>query len=103
MPIYRYHCANCKSRFEDLNTIANRHTSECLYCGKRAEKVIDQAPRIDPNMDTPGARMKFRKDAMKRGRGADMTDANRSVEDYATRESAWHARQVNGEGKTIVS
>ena len=77
MPLYEYKC-ECGNRFEDLNSIANRHRAECIHCGKMADKV--QTPiNIDPNADLPGAHLKWQKAAGRRGRGTDMTAANKTV------------------------
>ena len=33
MPNYDYHCHECKSEWEDFNTLEERHHSECRKCG----------------------------------------------------------------------
>lgn len=95
MPMYNYRCPK-GHEFEALETMANRARSECFSCGAIADMVIS-APRIDPNMDCPGAKMKFRKDAERRGRGADMTRANREDTSEDTHREAWNRRQAMGE------
>lgn len=100
MPMYEYKC-ECGNAFEDLNRIAERHQAECLLCGRMA-KVIMSAPRIDPNADLPGQRMKWRKGAERRGRGADMTAANRTVADESVERNA-HARRAARNENPIIS
>ena len=91
MPLYEYKC-ECGNRFEDLNSIANRHRAECIHCGKMADVVVSPVT-IDPFADLPGQRMKWQKAAQRRGRGADMTAANKTVEDYEVHETAHRNRQ----------
>jgi putative FmdB family regulatory protein len=99
MPLYDYKC-ECGAKFEDLNTIANRHLAECLLCGKMA-KVCISPVRIDPMMDCPGARMTERKAMERRGRGTDMTEANRTVTDYDTQSDAHAKRKIHGENPIV--
>lgn len=54
-------------------------------------------------MDTPGARMKWRKDAERRGRGADMTRANREETSEETHRDAYNVRKALGETNITVS
>ena len=101
MPLYEYRC-ECGSLFEDLNTIANRHHAECLLCGRMAKMKVS-APRIDPNADLPGARITQRRKMEERGRGRDMTAANKTVTDEQTMRDAHAKRQARGENPIISS
>jgi putative FmdB family regulatory protein len=101
MPIYDYKC-ECGYGFEDLNRISERHQAECIRCGKMADLKI--APvRLDPNMDTPGMRMKWRKAAQRRARGADMTAANKTVEDEGVLRQTHLDRKIKGGGTITTS
>jgi len=101
MPVYEYKC-ECGYEFEDLNRISQRHQAECLRCGKMAKMRISPV-RLDPNMDTPGARMAQRRAMERRGRGRDMTSANKDVQDDQIRRDSWQRRRDMDEGKLIVS
>ena len=101
MPLYDYECPK-GHQFEEMNTVADRATATCTECGAIAGKRMVRPPRLDPFMPTPGAMMKWRKDAERRGRGADMTQANRTCGEQVQREA--HAvRQALGENPIITS
>jgi len=38
--IYDYKCANCGEEFEDIKSVAERHTSICPKCGHQAQKLF---------------------------------------------------------------
>lgn len=99
MLLYSYRC-DCGNLFEALSRMDERHEEPCPVCDGTALMKIEPI-RIDPNMDTPGARYTWRKQAERRGRGADMTSANKQVEDYVLRRDAHGKRVANGEGKII--
>lgn len=99
MFLYSYTCG-CGNYFEALSRMDERHDEPCPDCGGTALMKIEPI-RLDPNMDTPGANFKWRKQAERRGRGADMTTANKNVEDYVLRRDAHSKRVANGEGKII--
>lgn len=103
MPLYDYRCDPCDREFEDMRPMAERHTTECGECGGEAQMVIRKLPVIDPNADLPTARADWRKRAEERGRGKDMTAANRRVDDEATLRSAHQERARRGENPIIVS
>ena len=102
MPMYDYRCPN-GHEFEDMNTIANREKAECFHCGAMADQVLVNAPRLDPNMDTPGARMTFRRKAEERGRGKDMWAGNREVTEESTVKDAYDVRKALGETPIITN
>lgn len=101
MPMYDYQCPN-GHEFEDMQSIANRHTAPCRECGEEAKMVMRTGPRIDPNADLPGLRMQWRRKAEERGRGKDMTSANRTVSDEQTVRDAHAQRALRGENPIIV-
>ena len=95
MPMYNYRCPK-GHQFEAMETMANRHRSECFSCGAMADMVIS-APRLDPNMDTPGARMKQRQGYLNRARGKDMWSGNRTSTDEGVDRDAHAKRAERGE------
>jgi putative FmdB family regulatory protein len=95
MPMYNYRCPK-GHQFEALETMANRHKSECFTCGAIADMVIS-APRLDPNCDLPGLRMAQRRKMQERGRGKDMWSGNRTSEDIAVQRDAHAQRALRGE------
>lgn len=101
MPIYEYKC-DCGYKFEDLQRMSERHQAECIVCGKFAKQVVS-APRIDPNADLPGARMVQRRKMEERGRGKDMTSANKTVEDEGIDRQAHAQRAARGENPIYKS
>lgn len=106
MPTYDYRCPN-GHEYEGMNTIKNRHKHECFACGKMGDKVILNAPRIDEakmGLDPgfPDAYARFRKKAEARGRGKDMTHANKGVSDDIARD-AYNVRKALGETNITVS
>jgi len=101
MPMYDYKCSKGHT-FEAMERMDDRHTSTCRECGESA-KMLVSAPRIDPNCDLPGARMVQRKKMEERGRGRDMTSANKTVADEAVVRDAHAARQARGENPIISS
>ena len=101
MPLYDYKCSNGHI-FEALVKMADRKTSICQHCGESAN-LLPSAPRIDPNADLPGARMSQRRRMEERGRGRDMTSANKTVADETVVRDAHAARQKRGENPIISS
>jgi len=99
MPMYNYRCPK-GHQFEALETMANRQKSECFTCGAIANMVIS-APRLDPNMDTPGARMSQRRRMEERGRGKDMWSGNRESADLDIAKKAHADRAKRGENPII--
>lgn len=104
MPTYDYRCPN-GHEFDDLRPMALRETAEC-ECGEMARQVIVAAPRLDPKMGLdpgfPTAYANFRKAAEARGRGKDMTRANKTAGEQVQREA--HAqRAARGENPITVS
>lgn len=98
MPMYDYQCTECNYEYEELRKMEDRALARvCPSCKNAFTLKKVSAPRIDPNMDCPGAKMKFRKDAERRGRGADMTRANREDTSEDTHREAWNRRQAMGE------
>lgn len=95
MPLYEYECPN-GHRFEDLQTMANRHHAECMNCGKMADMKISPV-RLDPNADLPSARDTWQRKASERGRGKDMTSANKTVESESIDREAHAQRAALGE------
>ena len=59
---YDYQCEKCGEIFEDVKSVAKRHTSICPVCGGRAKKLFSfQAairktfdPYIDPHISPDG-------------------------------------------------
>lgn len=102
MPMYDYRCPECGAEFETIQPMAERSTAECGECGATANQRISPT-KLDPFMDTPGARMKWRKDAERRGRGADMTRANREETSEETHRDAYNVRKALGETNITVS
>ena len=102
MPMYDYKCDLCYSDFEEMSSVENRATAHCYECGAQASKVMINPPRLDPNMDTPGARMRWKVGAQRRGRGRDMTSANRTVQDKDVDEHAHSLRAAHGENPYIT-
>lgn len=103
MPMYDYRCENCKHEFEDMTPMAWSAWTACPKCEGTAQKVILSAPRIDPNADLPSQRALWRRKAEERGRGKDMTSANKEVGDEATLRQAHAKRAAMGENKIITS
>lgn len=103
MPLYDYRCDPCDREFEDIRPLAERHTTDCGECGGTARLVVRTTPRIDPNADLPDARRKWRENAERRGRGADMTAANKRVDDDSTLREAHRRRAQRGENPIIVT
>lgn len=105
MPTYDYRCPE-GHEFEEMNSVANRHKAECFYCGKMADKVIINAPGLDPKMgldpDFPTAAARFRERGERRARGRDMTAANKTVSDDIARD-AYNVRKALGETNVTVS
>jgi putative FmdB family regulatory protein len=101
MPLYTYKC-ECGYQFEDLQRMSERHQAECIVCGKFAKQKID-APRLDPTMDTPGARMTQRRKMEERGRGRDMWHGNRQVADESILREAHAKRVARGEHSITTS
>lgn len=104
MPLYDYRCPN-GHEFEAQQPVADRNQCGCK-CGESANLVVLSTPRLDPKMgldpDFPSAAAKWRKGVERRGRGADMTSANREVSEDVDRE-AYAQRKAMGEGKITVS
>lgn len=40
MPLYEYICPACGHRFEQIRTMAERHTAPCPQCGSRSEMKL---------------------------------------------------------------
>lgn len=78
MPTYDYECPTCGTVFEQMRSINDRHTADCL-CGGTAKLVILKAGRIDPNLgvslDFPTMARKWDKKQFLKGKGL-MRDAN---------------------------
>jgi putative FmdB family regulatory protein len=100
MPMYDYKCPN-GHEFEAIEKLADRAHSTC-DCGESADKLMSPV-RLDPNMMTPGAMMKWRTNAEKRGRGAHMTQDNRTVADDLTHRNAHAHRADRGENPTYFT
>ena len=102
MPMYDYRCLDpkCGHVFEDLRPVDARTTAGCPKCHCLSKQLISAA-HINPNSDLPGLRMKQRKGMERRGRGADMTNANRTVTDEQTARDAHAKRQARGENPII--
>ena len=96
-----FRCTSCGHEYEDL--VDADEISSCPKCPGVGKTVILTAPRLDPNMDTPDARAEWRRQAERRGRGADMTAANKTVEDEGLRRKAHQERADRGENPIITS
>lgn len=106
MPYYDYACAACGNVFEAFAKIDDRETAVCS-CGATAQSVILRAPRLDSKMgldpDFPSAAAKWRAAAERRGRGQDMTAANKTVQDESIHRDAHAARASIGKNPVIFS
>ena len=56
MPLYKYSC-ECGEQFEELHSVADRHTSICPKCGASAKQEItavhfDGRMGLDPDFTT---------------------------------------------------
>ena len=40
MPLYEYHCDECETEFESLQSIRERDNADCPECGKRARRLL---------------------------------------------------------------
>lgn len=107
MPMYDYVCRSCAHKFEDIQSVSLRETSVCPACESTAAMVIRVAPRLDPRMGLdpgfPSAYAKWRVNAERRGRGADMTAANKTIQDESIDRDAHAVRKRLGETPVITS
>jgi putative FmdB family regulatory protein len=101
MPMYDYRCPE-GHEYELIQKIAERLTSECPSCQATGDMIMITPPRIDPQMWTPSAMMNWRRKAEERGRGKDMTNANKTCDETVQRE-ADAVRRALGESKIITS
>jgi len=101
MPMYDYTCSNGHT-FEAMNKVVDRATSTC-ECGEIGKQRMINPPVLDPKMWTPGMMMKWRKDAERRGRGTDMTRANREQNSEQTHREAHAKRQAMGENPIVTN
>lgn len=63
MPLYEYHCPKCNKDFEDFMTYAERNSTRCPQCNKRAiKKMSTCSVSVDSTVrDLRGERIWFPK------------------------------------------
>jgi len=107
MPLYDYECRDCGSEFEAMRYVEDRHTIKCNRCDGTGVMVMKTAPRLDPKMGLdpsfPTAAFKWRASAERRGRGEDMTSANKDVADDGILRDAHADRAKLGKNKVFVT
>jgi putative FmdB family regulatory protein len=106
MPYYDYACPACGNVFEASSRVDDREYSTCS-CGAKAKSVILKAPRLDSRMGLdpsfPSAAAKWRAAAERRGRGEDMTSANKDVQVESIHREAHEQRALLGKNPVTVS
>jgi putative FmdB family regulatory protein len=103
--MYDYHCDGCGAEFEALIDTADRNSAPC-ECGQSARLVVRRGPALSSKMgldpDFPTAAARFRRKGEERGRGKDMTQANRTCGEDIQKD-AWKVRKALGETPITVS
>jgi putative FmdB family regulatory protein len=63
MPLYDYYCQKCDIKFEAMNKIDERNTTECSTCHSICKQVPSPVrSKLDPiSGDFPGATMQWEK------------------------------------------
>ena len=56
MPIYVYKCIDCKLEFESVESVENRNSVSCSFCGGLCDRMLDKQtfsvrPDIEPRYD----------------------------------------------------